>query len=58
MIKNCPCCNKYPRVRTLVSCANEECQEFDVEYFVWDWQKLPTFNKDKFNEIFEVKIEG
>jgi hypothetical protein len=40
MINNCTCCNKTPKLRTLVSCDNNKCPEFDVEYFVWDWQAL------------------
>ncbi len=58
MIKNCPKCNKYPRVKTLINCANDKCLEYEVEHYVWDWQKLPRIDKDKFDQIFEVKLEG
>ncbi len=40
MINDCPCCGKTPKIKVTVSCQNVKCLEFEVEHFVWDWQKL------------------
>ncbi len=52
MINNCNCCNKYPKVKELISCENVKCLEFGQEFFVWDWQK-----KEKV-EAVTYEIEG
>jgi len=53
-IKTCPCCNKPPSVKIIVKCENEKCLMFGEEYYVYDWQKLPTFSTEKFEEIFQA----
>jgi hypothetical protein len=40
MINNCQCCGKFPKELGMISCENDLCLEFGVEYFVYDWQAL------------------
>jgi len=40
MINLCNSCNSTPIEAGMISCQNIECLEFDVKYFIWEWQKL------------------
>ena len=44
-INNCAYCNKYPKVLELISCENKLCEDFGVEYFVYDWQVIEPANQ-------------
>jgi len=57
MINNCKHCNRPPKQNGTISCENKECDKFEVEHFVWDWQDInpgKVFSQDKFNEIFNA----
>ncbi len=58
MINNCKLCNKAPKINVVVSCENAICPEFDVEYFVWDWQVQNDTELMEVNRIIKLNTSN
>ena len=44
MIKTCPKCSTTPAQNGYIKCANNDCEEFNVEYLAHEWQGLSRLN--------------
>ena len=47
MINTCNCSDSTPIEAGMVSCQNIKCLEFDIKYFIWEWQKLSSDDNEE-----------